>query len=92
MKRVLALAAVFVAGCASGPSSEARAVECAQIESELAQAERTHAAALRKQQNAWKTVIPVIVAAVYVSAQSEVADAEQRIAERRNEIASRGCT
>jgi hypothetical protein len=83
-------------GCATAPSVAAlpaasRGLDCSQLEAQIAHAEDARRAALEKEQNAWKVIVPFAVAARYASGKTAVAEAEQRLAQWRAESIRLGC-
>lgn len=96
MTRLLALvAAASIAGCASAPETAPpathSALDCSQIEAQIGAAEQARQAALEKEQDAWKVVIPFAVAARYASSKAAVSEADERLAQLRAESTRRGC-
>jgi hypothetical protein len=95
---------ILAAGCASTPdtvtTSEAKAAEpvtvatpdCSQLEAEIAQAAADKRAALKKEQDAWKAVVPFAVAARFVSGKSAAESADKRFARLQAEFTRQGCT
>jgi ABC-type transporter MlaC component len=85
------------AGCASTPtasstSAATSAPNCHQIEADIAKAESDKRAALRKEQNAWKAVVPFVVAAQYVSGKSAANSAGNQLDKLQAEFKLQGCT
>lgn len=88
---LLALA-VLAPGCASPPPSPAAAAPgCRQLAAEITRTQETRRAALEKEQNAWKAVIPFAVAARYASGRSAAGKADKRLQELRAEYSRQGC-
>jgi hypothetical protein len=88
--------AALAAGCASAPSVPAHSAsttgpDCRQLSAEIAQTEQAKRAALEKQRGAWKTIVPFVVAARYVSAKSAVEQADQRLGELHSQFNVQGC-
>lgn len=89
--------ALLSAGCASTPtanstSAAAPAPNCRQIEADIAKAESDKRAALKKEQNAWKAVVPFVVVAQYVSGKSAADSAGKQLDKLQAEFALQGCT
>lgn len=92
----LACLGIFVllsAGCAQNPSAESAAApaNCEQVRAQIAQAEQQRAAALEKQETAWKKVVPFAVLGQRASAKAEIGAADQRLAQMRPEAVRMGC-
>jgi hypothetical protein len=83
MRRLLAgLCLAALAGCAATPEFESASAssECERLAAEAS-----------KNDQALRVALPVAVAAIYVAADSEAAEAEQRRTELRRELEVRGC-
>src|SRR5262249_20951887 len=92
---VIALLAcvLHVAGCASAPAKPvAASLECSQLPSEIARTERERRAALEKQQDSWKLVLPLVVAARFAVGMSEVSDSNDRLSELRAQLRAKDCS
>jgi hypothetical protein len=86
----------LVAGCANPPAAPrvhaaTSAPACEQLAAEIARAEQARSESAQKQQDAWKAVVPFVVAARYASGRSALAEAEQRLGELRAEFGRQGC-
>jgi len=94
------LLTLAIAACANTPRQSPHAGEvampstpsCAQLEEHLARAEEARRAADERGQNAWKAVVPFLVAARYASGKAASNEAEEAIAGLRSQAALRGCT
>ena len=73
------------------PAEPANSYECSRLRSEMAGLETAKRAAVQKQQDAWKAVVPFAVLAQHSSATSKVADADKRLNELNAELTRRGC-
>lgn len=96
MRRVLAgLCLAAIAACAAAPEAEPVAAvpssDCAALAADLRKIEQARQAALKRRKGAWKAVVPVAVAAIYVAADSDAAEAEQRRDALLAEERERGC-
>jgi hypothetical protein len=74
------------------PAETASSYECSRLRIEIAGAESAKRAAVQKQQNAWKAVVPFAVLAQHSSATSKVADADKRLNELHAELTRRNCS
>jgi hypothetical protein len=88
--------AVLATGCASAPSAypvTATAVtpDRRQLDAEIAQARAQKRAAVSKEQEAWKAVVPYVVMARYVSAKSGAETADKQLAKLEAEFTRQGC-
>ena len=80
------------AGCASAPARPvAASLECSQLPGEIARTERERRAALEKQQDSWKLVLPLVVAARFAIGMSEVGDSNDRLSELRAQFRVKDC-
>ena len=93
----LAFATVLF-GCATAPqpSSSAtpaavRELDCRQLSAEIAAAKEVQRAALDKEENAWKAVIPVAVVARYAQGKKAAGEAQQRIGELQAAAQRKAC-
>jgi hypothetical protein len=83
-------------GCASIPTAATKqasraAHDCSQLSAEIAKTEQTKRAALEKQKGAWKTIVPLVVAARYASGKSAVAQADKQLDKLQTEFNAKGC-
>jgi uncharacterized small protein (DUF1192 family) len=90
------LAAASVVGCASAPAAPQptlapAASTCEALQAEIDRTEAARRAALDRQQNAWKAVVPFAVAGRYASGKSAVAEAEQRLSALNAELRQQSC-
>jgi hypothetical protein len=92
--------AALMAACAHAPGaaptaapapSAGAAADCSSLGAQVAQAERDQRAALERQRDAWKVVVPFAVAARYAGAKRAGADADEHLAELQAEFSRRGC-
>ena len=84
--------ALQVAGCASTPAKPvAASLECSQLPGEIARTERERRAALEGQQDSWKLVLPLVVAARFAIGMSQVSDSNERLSELRVQLRSKDC-
>lgn len=93
---LLFLFSITALGCANAPtapvaSGATSGLDCAQLGAQVAQAEAARHAALEREQNAWKVIVPFAVAARYATSKSAVADADERLAQLRAESTRQGC-
>jgi hypothetical protein len=92
----LAALITITAGCASQPATVAAlpqpAADCRQLGADIAGTESARHEAAEKQQNAWKAVVPFVVAARFAEGKSAVAEADQRLAELQGRFEQQGCT
>lgn len=65
--------------------------DCGQIKAEMLGLEQARKAALEKEQNAWKAIVPFVVAARYASGKSEAEKTGRRLEELRAESNRQGC-
>lgn len=86
-----------LAGCASAPSpaalesSVADGPDCRQLASAIARTESARRAAVDKQADAWKAVVPFAVAARYANGKADAAEAGMRLDHLRTAAAQQGC-
>lgn len=95
-RRVAAIALLActlqAAGCASAPARPvAASLECKQLSGEMARTELERRAALEKQQDSWKLVLPLVVAARFAIGMSEVSDSNDRLSELRAQFRYKNC-
>jgi len=67
------------------------ASDCRQLGGDIAKTEQARRAALEKQKDAWKVVVPFAVAARYASGKSALAQADKQLAQLRAEFTGQGC-
>ncbi len=87
---------VLATGCASTPTAATKqssitAPNCSQLSAEIAKTEETRRTVLEKQKDAWKTIVPFVVAARYANSKSAVAQADKKLAKLHAEFSARGC-
>jgi len=89
----LMLASVILAGCAGAGTSSAPVVaaDCDELRARVALTDDERRAALDRQQDAWKAVLPFLVAGRYMKGKAEAAQADQRQADLQRELDARGC-
>ena len=84
---------LHITGCASTPAKPvAASLECSQIPSEIDRTERERRTALEKQQDSWKLVLPIVVAARFAVGMSEVSDSNDRLNELRAQLKAKDCS
>lgn len=89
--------AILTTGCASVPNAVPEPTvsavsDCRQLGAEIARVEGEKRAALEKEQGAWKTVIPFVVVARYVSGKSAVGKADKDLGKMHAEFSRQGCS
>jgi hypothetical protein len=67
----------------------APAVDCEQLQAEIARVEQARRKAADDSENAWKAVVPFVVLARKASAKGAVDDADKRLAELKPQVAQR---
>jgi len=84
--------ALLTAGCASAPTRPtAASLECSQLPGEIARTEQQRRAALEGQQDSWKLVLPLVVAARFAVGMSQVSDSNDRLSELRAQFKYKDC-
>jgi hypothetical protein len=63
------------------------AIDCGQIESEIARTEQARRAAVEQSETAWKAVVPFVVLARKASAKSALDEADKRLTELKTQAA-----
>ncbi len=75
----------------SPASMTAPAPECERLVAEIGHAEKAQTAARDQVRDAWKAVVPLLVAAQLAAGKAQVAESEQRLRELRGDFHHRGC-
>jgi hypothetical protein len=91
--------AVLAAGCAGAPSVSKASVEptaspaadCNQLGADIARAEDAKRAAMEKEKNARKPIVPFVAAVHYISSKSAAAETDRQIKELRAYFTRQGC-
>jgi len=84
--------ALLTAGCASAPARPtAASLECSQLPGEIARTEQQRRAALEGQQDSWKLVLPLVVAARFAVGMSQVGESNDRLSELRAQFKYKDC-
>lgn len=97
----LALATLMTA-CAGAPTSPSATpttapntaiapLDCSALRAEIQRTEAIRSEALQKEHDAWKAVVPFVVAARYANGKSTVGEADQTLAALRGEHDRRDC-
>ncbi len=76
---------------AAASSNALSPLDCSALRTEIQRTEAIRSEALQKEHDAWKAVVPFVVAARYASSKSTVGDADQTLAALRDEHDRRGC-
>jgi hypothetical protein len=90
------LITLALAGCASAPPADLARVAvkpptCAQLAAQRAIAEDERLGALEEERNAWKAVLPIVVAAKFAQGRADARAAEERISNLQAESSRLGC-
>jgi hypothetical protein len=87
------IALSLLGACASAPRAQdtAAAPDCAAIDAEMARTANAQRAAAQQQQDAWKAVVPVAVAARYGQGKAAAAESQQRLSELQAQATQQGC-
>lgn len=73
-------------------NTSASKADCQALLSEMESSEADKRIASEKKANAWKAVVPFIVAARYASSQSQLGEADERIEKLKAQFERQGCT
>lgn len=95
--------AMLATGCASNPNtspvpvaapvdSVTVAADCRQLDTAIANADAEKRDAQKKEQSAWKAIVPFAVMARYVSGKSAVEAATMRLDQLHADFSRQGCT
>jgi len=83
----------LLAACANAPRAQdtAAALDCSALDAEMARAADAQHTAAQQQQDAWKAVVPVAVAARYGHGKAAAAESQQRLSELQAQATQQGC-
>jgi hypothetical protein len=91
---LLAIAALAT-GCATHPAqpdpAPAYALHCGDLNLQISRAERDKQDAQQTRDNAWKAVVPFVVAGRYIGSTKAANQADERLGQLRLESARKGC-
>jgi hypothetical protein len=89
------LAAALATGCATHASqpapAPAYALHCGDLNLQISRAERDKQEAQQTKDNAWKAVVPFVVAGRYIESTKAANQADERLGQLRLESARKGC-
>lgn len=92
MTALASLALGALAACAGAPRIEATATsDCPKLDAEIAQVTDMQRAAAQKQQDAWKTILPIAAAARFGQGMVEASQSEKRLADLQDRATRQGC-
>ena len=92
---VVAATLSLLAGCASAPLAETAAgtaaLDCAALDAQIGLARDAQRSAAQKQQDAWKSVLPIAAVARFGQGAVEVTQSQQRLDDLQNRAMQQGC-